>query len=72
MVFEMDGHFREEREGSAPAGQDMLVELFGPQPKAAAVASPDVEKAVGKADASAEARFSRDLVDTYYRQLGNE
>jgi len=71
MAFEMDGHFREEREGSAPAGQDMLVELFGPQPKAAAVASPDRENAVGKADTSAEARFSRDLVDTYFRQMGN-
>ena len=42
----------------------MLVELFGPQPKAAAVASSDVENAVVKADTSAEARFSRDLVDT--------
>ena len=64
MAFEMNGHFREEREGSAPAGQDVLVELFGPQPNAAAAASPDRENAVVKADTSAEARFSRDLVDT--------
>ncbi len=76
MAFEMDGHLREEFERSAPERQDTLIDFFGAQPKAAAAVSSGLEStenkphSVGNVGPSREARFSRDLVDTYFRQMG--
>jgi RNA polymerase primary sigma factor len=77
MAFEMDGQLQDRLESSAPERQDMLIDLFGPQPNGAAVDSSDLQSAdnephpVAKADPSREAGFSRDLVDTYFRQMGD-
>jgi len=77
MAFEMDGHLREELESSAPDRQDTLIDLFGSQPKVVAADSSGLESTenklhpVGNAGPSREARFSRDLVDTYFRQMGD-
>ena len=77
MTVEMDGPLREEREGSAPERQQTLIDLFGSQPKVAADDSTGLEGtgsklcAVGDASPSREAGFSRDPVDTYFRQLRN-
>ncbi len=76
MAFEMDGRLREEPEGSASERPDTLVNLFGAQPSASGVGSAglqsteDEPRSVGKADPNREATFSRDLVDTYFRQMG--
>jgi RNA polymerase primary sigma factor len=77
MAFEMDGRLREELESSAAERPDTLIDLFGAQPGASGVGSAglqsteDEPRSVGRADPNHEARFSRDLVDTYFRQMGN-
>ena len=71
MAFEMDGHFREEREVLPPPGRTCWLSCSARSQRRRLLLRPTVENAVVKADASAEARFSRDLVDTYFRQMGN-
>jgi RNA polymerase primary sigma factor len=76
MAWEMDGQVREERAGSALAPDDALTDLLGTEPKASdADASerdltPDKPRSAGRAAASRETGFSRDLIDTYLRQMG--
>ena len=71
MTFEMDGPFREELERSAPE------RLGGAQPNVAAANSfglkstEDKPNSIGAAGQGHEARFSRDLVGTYFRQMGD-
>jgi len=77
MAFEMDGGLREEREASALERQDGLIDLLGTQPKTAGDdaiglgSAEDKPCAVGDAASSREENFSRDLVDTYFRQMGD-
>lgn len=77
MAFEMDVRLREEPESSASERPDTLIDLFGAQPSASGAGSAglqsteDEPRSVGQADPSREATFSRDLVDTYFRQMGN-
>ncbi len=76
MAFEMDGRLREERDLSGPERQDTLVDFFGSEPKEAAddASGPeDTEikpRVLGDAAPRREAGFSRDLIDTYFRQMG--
>ena len=82
MALEMDGRLRVEREGSAPERQDTLIDFFGSEPKVAGDQSSALEStetglrsvgdsALDGAAPSREAKFSRDLVDTYFRQMGD-
>src|SRR6516164_9245702 len=77
MAFEMDGGLREEREGSAFERQDALIDFLGTQPKttgdyATGLGSAENKPcAVGDTAPSREENFSRDLVDTYFRQMGD-
>jgi RNA polymerase primary sigma factor len=75
MVLEMDGLLREERESSAREPQDQLADYFGVQPKEAAEGSSDLEGTEsGAGEVAARQRevgFSRNLVDTYFRQMGD-
>jgi RNA polymerase primary sigma factor len=76
MAWELDGQVREERAASALEPDDTLTDLLGTEPKAPdADASerdptPDKPRSAGGAAASREAGFSRDLIDTYFRQMG--
>ena len=77
MAFEMDGGLREEREGSALERHDALIDFLGTQPKttgdyATGLGSAENKPcAVGDTAPSREENFSRDLVDTYFRQMGD-
>jgi RNA polymerase primary sigma factor len=77
MAFEMDGSLREEREGSTLERQDALIDFLGTQPKTGGdyaiglESAEDKPCAVGDAAQSREENFSRDLVDTYFRQMGD-
>ena len=76
MALELEGQVREERAASALEPDDALTDLLGTEPKAPdADASerdlpPDKTRSAGRAAASREAGFSRDLIDTYFRQMG--
>ena len=82
MDVEMDGRLREEREGAALERQDTLIDFFGTPPKVAADDLSALESAGNRprsvgasalddAASDREANFSRDLVDTYFHQMGN-
>ena len=77
MAFEMDVRLREEPESSFSDRPDTLIDLFGPQPSASGVGSAglqgteDEPRSAGQADPNREATFSRDLIDTYFHQMGN-
>jgi RNA polymerase primary sigma factor len=71
MALEMDRLAREERESAEPEGT--LLDVFGAEPTEAAEGVGRPERARPRADAAGsrrEAGFSRDLLDTYFRQLG--
>jgi RNA polymerase primary sigma factor len=76
MAWEIDGQVREERAASARELDDTVTDLLGTVVKAPdADASerdptPDKPAGAGRAAASREAGFSRDLIDTYFRQMG--
>jgi RNA polymerase primary sigma factor len=76
MALELEGQVREERAASALEPDDALTDLLGTGPKAPdADASerdlpPDKTRSASRAAASREAGFSRDLIDTYFRQMG--
>jgi RNA polymerase primary sigma factor len=76
MDWEIDGQVREERAASAFESGDTLTDLLGPEPKASDTdaserdPAPDKPHSAGRAAASREAGFSRDLIDTYFRQMG--
>jgi RNA polymerase primary sigma factor len=76
MAWEIDGQVREERVASARELDDTLTDLLGTEPKAPdADASerdptPDKPRSAGRVAASRETGFSRDLIDTYLRQMG--
>jgi RNA polymerase primary sigma factor len=76
MDWEIDGQVREERAASALESGDTLTDLLGPEPKASDTdaserdPAPDKPHSAGRAAASREAGFSRDLIDTYFRQMG--
>jgi RNA polymerase primary sigma factor len=76
MAFEMDLRLREEPESSVSDRPDTLIDLFGAQPSASGVGSAglqgteDEPRSAGQADPNREATFSRDLVDTYFHQMG--
>jgi RNA polymerase primary sigma factor len=75
MDFEMHGLFQEEREGAVLERHDNVA--FGPEPEVvdADVSSlqrtEEMPSAVGDAASGRTASFSRDLVDTYFRQMGD-
>jgi RNA polymerase primary sigma factor len=76
MDWEIDGQVREERAASARELDDTVTDLLGTVVKARdADASerdptPDKPAGAGRAAANREAGFSRDLIDTYFRQMG--
>jgi|EndMetStandDraft_8_1072994.scaffolds.fasta_scaffold20494_2 RNA polymerase primary sigma factor len=76
MDWEIDGQVREERAASALESGDTLTDLLGPQPKASDTdaserdPTPDKPPGASRAAANREAGFSRDLIDTYFRQMG--
>jgi RNA polymerase primary sigma factor len=76
MDWEIDGQVREERAASALESGDTLTDLLGPEPRASDTdaserdPAPDKPHSAGRAAASREAGFSRDLIDTYFRQMG--
>jgi RNA polymerase primary sigma factor len=76
MDWEIDGQVREECAASALESGDTLTDLLGPEPKASDTdaserdPAPDKPHSAGRAAASREAGFSRDLIDTYFRQMG--
>jgi RNA polymerase primary sigma factor len=76
MDWEIDGQVREERAASARELDDTVTDLLGTVVKAPdADASerdpaPDKPADAGRAAANREAGFSRDLIDTYFRQMG--
>jgi RNA polymerase primary sigma factor len=82
MGLEMDGRLREEHEGSTLEPQDTLVGSFDSAPKVAGDRSSALEStkaglrrvgdsALDGAAPSREPKFSRDLIDTYFRQMGD-
>jgi RNA polymerase primary sigma factor len=76
MDWEIDGQVREEHAASALESRDTLTDLLGPEPKASDTdaserdLTADEPRSAGRAAASREAGFSRDLIDTYFRQMG--
>ena len=76
MPFEVDGLLPREREGSSLEHEQSLVDLVEAQPTAAgdrvpgSVADGQARPADDGAVPVREASFSRDLVDTYFRQMG--
>src|SRR5262245_5327336 len=76
MALELEGQVREERAASALEPDDTLTDLLGTELKASDDGAsspdhtPDKPRSAGRAAASREAGFSRDLIDTYFRQMG--
>src|SRR5262245_33655644 len=76
MALELEGQVREERAASAREPDDALTDLLGTELKASdADASnldhaSDKSRSAARATANREAGFSRDLIDTYLRQMG--
>ena len=74
MALEMDGQLREEHGGSVLERQDIVIDLFDPHSAVAGDDAPVLERTGGKTRRgpapSRETSFSRDLIDTYLRQMG--
>src|SRR5262245_36479725 len=76
MTWEIDGQVREERAASAHELDDTLTDLLGTELKRSDAdaperdPTPDKPRSAGRAAASRETGFSRDLIDTYFRQMG--
>ena len=76
MALEMDGHLREEGEASTRERQEALTDVFAPRAKLNDDGASDPHGAdhqprtAGDAGPGRKADFSRDLIDTYLRQMG--
>jgi RNA polymerase primary sigma factor len=76
MALEMDARLREDGEGSARERQNTLTDVFDPRPKpndddaSGPEGADNKPRAVGNAGPARKADFSRDLIDTYLRQMG--
>jgi RNA polymerase primary sigma factor len=76
MALELEGQVREERAASTLEPGDTLTDLLGTALKASDADAfspdhtPDKPRSAARAAASREAGFSRDLIDTYFRQMG--
>src|SRR5262245_64033342 len=76
MALELEGQVREERAASALEPDDTLTDLLGTELKAADAdafspdRTADKPRSAARATANREAGFSRDLIDTYLRQMG--
>jgi RNA polymerase primary sigma factor len=74
MAFEMEGFLREGRDGTAPERPQANIADFFDAPDEVARRESAVEEPRRAADPVAPLgpNFSRDLVDTYFRQMGCE
>ena len=76
MTLEMDARLREDSEGPARERQNTLTDVFDAAPKRDGDDASDREgadnksRALGDAGPSRKTDFSRDLIDTYLRQMG--